>query len=244
MTSIYRKEERDCIYQSEKPFPKLDTTYGGQHELLEIRISNWFSSAKRIVVKEGEEKRIEDYLFSREKVSDRPAFAIGLKEFGVEIPSSCYRVEEKCEVAICSFMFKCQYEKTCEKQSVAVFVDSVPHAKGLRFVDPELQKRFDEIPKDFKNEVRNKLMEPHAKEKCTCNPPRPNSTDLFCKCGKKIEPSIELEPHANGKVMFRTPEEFTNNVSPSEFGIRKQLLVLGLLKHVHEWMLRYAKESN
>lgn len=107
MTSIYKKEERDCIYQSEKPFPREEEFLMFDYPKLdfECSVKKWFSSAKRIVVKEGEEIMFKDYFFYNYSPE-----GFSLKE-GVEIPSSCYKILGN---------FK----------EVAVFVDSVPHAKG------------------------------------------------------------------------------------------------------------------
>lgn len=41
-----------------------------------------------------------------------------------------------------------------------------------------------------------------------------------------------------------TPEEFTKEISPTDIGIRFELEKIGLLKHVHEWMKRYARATN
>lgn len=167
MTSIYRKEERECIYQSEKPFPKHEDFsnlyFCDQSKAYDEAVESWFKNAKHIVVKEGEEEKFFTHLmltsvYELARVGKSNGLTVEkILSEGVDIDQSCYQIR--------SIFFEETKEGKQYLEEQAVFVDSVP--KGLKFIDTELQKRFDEIPEDFKNEVRNKLMEPHAKGKVT-----------------------------------------------------------------------------
>jgi SAM-dependent methyltransferase len=139
MTSIYKQEDKHYIYQSEKPFPKreeyenvIPKKLSGENYKLDIQ--DWFSSAKRIVVKEGEEKRFEMKIFDIIYFDNPHANVPAKMKEGVEIPSSCYKVEGKfsCSLNDCDCVLTGRHVN-CDNYKighVAVFVDSVPHAKG------------------------------------------------------------------------------------------------------------------
>lgn len=129
MTSIYKQEDKHYIYQSEKPFPRREECNEDEMYLesqLQKSTESWFKNAKRIVVKEGEEEKFLIFIYDSmgHKRLIPPEALVKIRE-GVEIPSSCYRVS-KVYVEPSSSIH-------CNRGSdvdMAVFVDSVPHAKG------------------------------------------------------------------------------------------------------------------
>jgi hypothetical protein len=93
------------------------------------------------------------------------------------------------------------------------------------------------------DDVKTKLIELYVNEYTRGDVMLMEGVDL------KEKASHLLSEHGAKVVEAKAPkpltaEEFTKEVSPEEIGVRAYLLEKGMLKHVHEWMRRFASQQD